>query len=54
LRRHIGFSMAGDYRDILALDVPDIENKIDAYAARGIAAESPTGFDELFTVGTNS
>lgn len=47
LRRHIGFSMAGDYRDILAMDIPDIENKIDGYAARAIPPERSLGFDEL-------
>ena len=39
--------MAGDYRDMLSMDIPDIENKIDAYAARGIPAGRPSGFDEL-------
>ena len=47
LRRHIGFSHAQDYRDILNLDVPDVEAKIDAYAGRGVAPENALGFDEL-------
>jgi uncharacterized protein (TIGR02391 family) len=47
LRRHIGFSMAGDYSDILRADLPDIEEKIDTYAARSVAVDRPTGFDEL-------
>jgi len=47
LGRHIGFSMVGDYHDILKFDLPDIEEKIDAYAARGLAVDHPTGFDDL-------
>src|SRR5438874_572628 len=47
LRRHIGFSMDGDYRDILRFDLPDIEEKIEGYATRGVVAEIPAGFDDL-------
>jgi uncharacterized protein (TIGR02391 family) len=49
LRRHIGYSKVGDYRDILRLDLPNIENKIDDYSIRKITptTENPTGFDDL-------
>jgi uncharacterized protein (TIGR02391 family) len=47
LRRHIGFSAAGDYQDIVKHDLPDIEMKIDMYATRGVAVERETGFDQL-------
>jgi uncharacterized protein (TIGR02391 family) len=47
LGRHIAYSMVNDYQDILKLDLPDIEEKIEAFATRGVAAHRPTGFDEL-------
>ncbi|MSO74149.1 MAG: hypothetical protein EXQ99_03205 [Alphaproteobacteria bacterium] len=47
LRRHIAFSMVGDYHDILRHDLPNIEEKIDAYARRTAGTDHPIGFDEL-------
>src|SRR5436309_3415461 len=47
LKRHIGFSMEGDYRDILRLDVPDIEKRIEVYASKERPVDRATDVDEL-------
>lgn len=47
LRRHIGFSHLGDYQEILRFDLPDVEEKIEIYASRGVAPIAALGFEDL-------
>ena len=47
LRRHIGFSHLGDYQEILRFDLPDVEEKIEIYAGRGVAPIAALGFENL-------
>jgi hypothetical protein len=39
LRRHIGYSTDADYREILQLDLPDIENKVENYSVCKVGSD---------------
>jgi uncharacterized protein (TIGR02391 family) len=47
LRRHIGFAESHDFRDILDVDLPDIEAKAESYALSGRSPPRDVAFGDL-------
>src|SRR4051812_29791973 len=47
LGRHIGFGMEQDFKDILKMDLPDVQRKIETLAKAGQQERKPVGFEDM-------